>query len=50
VHAWDLEGARRAGLVTGWSSRLEKRWHRAMQPPDVSGADLVQVAEGLLGR
>ncbi len=48
VHAWDLEGARRAGLGTGWCSRLEKRWHRAMPPPDVSGADLVAVAEGLL--
>jgi 2-haloacid dehalogenase len=49
VHAWDLEGARRAGLVTGWSSRLERRYHAAMQPPDVSGADLVAVVDGLLG-
>ncbi len=48
VHAWDLEGARRAGLATGWCSRLEKRYHPAMQAPDVSGADLVKVAEGLL--
>ncbi|HEX9050064.1 MAG TPA: haloacid dehalogenase type II [Anaeromyxobacter sp.] len=48
VHAWDLEGARRAGLATGWCARLEKRWHPAMQPPDVSGPDLVAVAEGLL--
>ncbi len=48
VHAWDLEGARRAGLVTGWASRLERKYHPAMQPPDVSGPDLVAVAEGLL--
>ena len=50
VHAWDLEGARRAGLATGWASRLERRWHPAMAPPDVSGPDLVAVVDGLLAR
>lgn len=50
VHAWDLEGARRAGLVTGWASRLEKRYHPAMEPPDVAGPDLVAVADALLAR
>lgn len=48
VHAWDLEGARRAGLVTGWASRLERKYHPAMQRADVVGADLVEVAERLL--
>ncbi len=48
VHAWDLEGARRAGLVTGWAARLERRYHPAMQPADVRAADLVGVVEGLL--
>jgi 2-haloacid dehalogenase len=48
VHAWDLEGARRAGLATGWCSRLERKYHPAMQAPDASGPDLVAVAEGLL--
>ncbi len=48
VHAWDLQGARRAGLRTGWGSRLEKVWDPAMEPPDVSGPDLVAVAEGIL--
>jgi 2-haloacid dehalogenase len=47
VHAWGLEGARRAGLVTAWASRLEKRYHPAMSPADVSGPDLVSVAERL---
>jgi 2-haloacid dehalogenase len=47
VHAWDLEGARRAGLVTAWASRLERRYHPAMEPPDISAADLVGVAEAL---
>jgi 2-haloacid dehalogenase len=48
VHAWALEGARRAGLVTAWASRLERRYHPAMEPPDVSGPDLVSVADALL--
>lgn len=47
VHAWGLEGARRAGLVTAWASRLEKRYHPAMSPPDVNEPDLVSVAERL---
>lgn len=50
VHAWDLEGAARAGLVTGWASRLERRYHPAMKPPDVSGPDLVAVADALAAR
>lgn len=49
VRAWGLEGARRAGLLTAWASRLEKRYHPAMQPPHVSGPDLVAVAEALAG-
>jgi 2-haloacid dehalogenase len=48
VHAWDLQGARRAGLRTGWGSRLEKVWDPVMEPPDVSGPDLVSVAEGIV--
>ena len=48
VHAWDLEGARRAGLVTAWASRLELRYHPAMGPPDLSAPDLVGVADCLL--
>ena len=50
VHAWDVEGARRAGLVGGWCARLERRFHPAMEPPDVQGDDLVAVVDGLLAR
>lgn len=48
VHAWDVHGARRAGLVTGWASRLEHRFAGAFDQPDVSGRDLIEVADGLL--
>lgn len=48
VHAWDVHGAKRAGLVTGWASRLEGRWNPAMIHPDVVGSSLVEVIEGLV--
>jgi 2-haloacid dehalogenase len=50
VHAWDLAGARAAGLVTSWASRLERCWHPVIEPPHVTGPDLVAVVDGLLGR
>ena len=48
VHGWDVHGAHQAGLVTGWASRLEGTFPRPFQPPDVTGADLVEVVDGLL--
>jgi 2-haloacid dehalogenase len=48
VHAWDCHGAHRAGLLTGWASRLEGRFAPTFDPPDVAGADLVEVVDGLL--
>ncbi|MGH3094762.1 MAG: haloacid dehalogenase type II [Streptosporangiales bacterium] len=48
VHAWDCHGAKRAGLTTGWCSRLERRYGELFAAPDVVGADLVEVVDGLL--
>ncbi len=48
VHGWDIHGASRAGLVTGWCSRLEHRYPPICDPPDVSADDLRGVATGLL--
>lgn len=48
VHSWDVHGARRAGLVTGWCSRSEGTFPEVFERPDVTGADLVEVADGLL--
>jgi 2-haloacid dehalogenase len=48
VHAWDCHGAKRAGLLTGWAARAEGGYGEIFAPPDVSGADLVEVAHGLL--
>jgi 2-haloacid dehalogenase len=49
VHAWDCHGAKRAGLTTGWASRLEGRYGSLFAPADVTGTDLAEVADGLLG-
>ena len=49
AHAWDCHGASRAGLVAGWVSRLEREYSPIFAPPDVTGADLTEVAHGLLG-
>ena len=48
VHAFDCHGAHRAGLATGWASRLEGHYSEIFAPADVVGADLVEVARGLL--
>jgi 2-haloacid dehalogenase len=48
VHAWDCHGANRAGLATGWASRLEGRYGSLFAPADVTGADLAEVPDGLL--
>lgn len=48
AHAWDTHGAHEAGLVTGWISRLEDEYPQVFAPPDVTGADLGEVADRLL--
>ncbi len=48
AHAWDCHGASRAGLLTGWVSRLEREYSPIFTPPDVTGDDLAEVARGLL--
>lgn len=48
VHAWDCHGAKRAGAWAGWCSRLEGKPGNVFHPADVTGDDLVEVADGLL--
>lgn len=48
AHDWDVHGAKRAGLVTGWCSRSGQAFPDVFAPPDVTGPDLVAVADGLL--
>jgi 2-haloacid dehalogenase len=48
AHAWDCHAAKRAGLMAGWAARLEGQYGQIFTPADVMGADLVEVAAGLL--
>lgn len=48
VHAWDCHGAKRAGLMAGWAARLEGQYGGIFTQADVVGADLVDVAHGLV--
>lgn len=48
AHPWDIHGARRAGLMTGYVGRDGKPFPSIMDPPHVTGATLVEVAEKLV--
>lgn len=47
VHPWDVLGAAKAGLVTGWCSRGATSFPPVFGHPDVTGAGLLDVVEGL---
>jgi 2-haloacid dehalogenase len=48
AHAWDVHGAKQAGLVGAWVQRNNEQFLSVMGPPDVWGRTLEEVAEGLL--
>lgn len=48
AHAWDVLGADRAGLTTGWVSREETAFQPAMGEPTVRGRTLTEVVKALL--
>ncbi len=48
VHSWDIHGARRAGLVTGYASRHEGGAVPHFEPAHVAADDLIGVVDGLL--
>jgi 2-haloacid dehalogenase len=50
AHWWDVAGARRAGLRTGWVARRERLLLDTVPEPDVRGRDLAEVAARLLER
>ena len=47
AHPWDVLGARNAGLVTGWCNRDRATFPPTFGRPDVTGATLLDVVEGL---
>lgn len=47
AYPWDLLGARKAGLLTGWCNRTGAVFPSAFGKPDVTGVNLVDVVEKL---
>ena len=47
---WDVAGANRAGLPTGWVARRERSLLDSVPPPDYVGRDLADVADAIVGR
>ena len=48
AHGWDIHGAGRAGLITGFVARQNEPFPAVMQAPDVFGSTLTEVVDGLL--
>ncbi len=50
AHWWDIAGAHRAGLETGWVSRSEHEWLEADPEllPGARGTDLLELARALV--
>jgi 2-haloacid dehalogenase len=47
AHWWDVAGAKRAGLRTGWVARRDIVLPAGVPEPDVRGRDLAEVADAL---
>lgn len=48
AHAWDVTGAARAGMRTGWVSRGEEVLSAMTPEPDVRAGDLLELARAVL--
>jgi 2-haloacid dehalogenase len=48
THWWDIVGAKRAGLRTGWVARRERALLDTVPPPDYTGRDLAEVADAIV--
>src|SRR4051812_38166550 len=48
THWWDVAGAKRAGLRTGWVARRERALLDTVPEPDYTGRDLAEVAEAIV--
>ncbi len=50
AHGWDIQGARRAGLITGYVARDGKPYPAVMEAPDAQADSLDGVVAALFGR
>jgi 2-haloacid dehalogenase len=50
THWWDVAGAKRAGMQTGWVARRERALLDSVPAPDYTGRDLSEVADAIVAR
>ena len=50
AHAWDVHGAKQAGLHAGWIRRTDRRFLSSMTAPDAEGDALAEVVDLLMAR
>lgn len=48
AHAWDVHGAKQAGLRGAWVRRQDHAYQAAMQPPDIQGENMLEIAQALV--
>lgn len=48
VHAWDIDGAKRAGLQAAWLDRNDSLYPEFFRAPDATGKTLGAIADALL--
>jgi 2-haloacid dehalogenase len=48
THWWDVAGAKRAGMLTGWVARRERSLLDTVPAPDYTGRDLAEVADAIV--
>jgi 2-haloacid dehalogenase len=50
THWWDVAGAKRAGMRTGWVARRERSLLDTVPAPEYTGRDLAEVADVIVDR
>jgi 2-haloacid dehalogenase len=48
THWWDVAGAKRAGMQTGWVARRERSLLETVPAPDYTGRDLAEASEAIV--
>lgn len=48
VHPWDVDGAKRAGLLAGWLQRKSEPYPDFFERPDATGSTLIELADALV--
>jgi 2-haloacid dehalogenase len=50
THWWDVAGAKRAGMKTGWVARRERSLLDTVPAPEYTGRDLAEIADAIVAK